>query len=171
MSYSKETLTELDMLLHHCKANSISDDITSDINIATLKLRQSMFSTAISTQPHHDKALPEREQSTCCTLRGHRHMHNEKRNILQQNLDQFENVIPKRKNAKDAILKGEERINKTLYDLRTNNNISDSLLKKVKSTGGQPPSYMARQRSIKPQSRFVRFYPCQACHTTTWLPK
>ena len=55
------------------------------------------------------------------------------------NLDQFEKVIPKRKNAKDAILKEEERINTTLDDLRTNNKISDSLLQKVKSTGGQPP--------------------------------
>ena len=55
------------------------------------------------------------------------------------NLEQFEKVITDRKNAKDAILKEEERINKTLADLRKNNKISESLFDKVKSTGGQPP--------------------------------
>ena len=55
------------------------------------------------------------------------------------NLDQFEQIIPQRKNAKDAILKEEERVNNTLSQLHSNGKINEQLFEKVKSTGGQPP--------------------------------
>ena len=33
----KEALAELDMLLHHCSENNVSDEVTSEINVATMK--------------------------------------------------------------------------------------------------------------------------------------
>ena len=59
------------------------------------------------------------------------------RDIL--NLDQFERVTQQRKNAKDMVLKEEERINGTLTKLLRDDKISESFFEQVKSTGGQPP--------------------------------
>jgi hypothetical protein len=47
-------------------------------------------------------------------------------NIL--NLDQFEKLEQKRKNAKELILKEEERINKKLKELHKSQKISSELL-------------------------------------------
>ena len=58
-------------------------------------------------------------------------------NVL--NLSQFEKIQYTRKNAKDVILKEEERINLRLKQLMDEKKISEDLCKELKSMGGQPP--------------------------------
>ena len=141
----KESLAELDMLLHHCNANNISDDIISEINVATMKYvkacsaqhtPRNLVMTKRYLKENKLLAIPFDKGTGICIMKKDTYR-NKLKDIL--NLEQFEKVIPDRKNAKDAILKEEERINKTLADLRKNNKISESLFDKVKSTGGQPP--------------------------------
>ena len=55
------------------------------------------------------------------------------------NLDQFEKVEKTRINAKNPILKEEEKIIETLKQLRKENKISENLFNKLKPIGSQPP--------------------------------
>ena len=141
----KEALAELDMLLHHCNRNNVSDDVTSEINVATMKYVKScstqqpprnLIMTKRYLKDNNLLAIPFDKGTGICIMK--KETYREKlRDIL--NLEQFEKVVPGRKNAKDAILKQEECINKTLADLHQSNKISEVLFEKVKSTGGQPP--------------------------------
>ena len=54
-------------------------------------------------------------------------------------LPQFEKYQPPRKNAKNPILKEEEKICKALEQMRTNKKIPETLFKKLKPIGSQPP--------------------------------
>ena len=54
-------------------------------------------------------------------------------------LPQFEKWLPTRKNAKNPILKEEERVNGILKDLLDNKKIKKALYDKIKPVGSQPP--------------------------------
>ena len=55
------------------------------------------------------------------------------------NLDQFEKVEKTRINAKNPIMKEEEKVIETLKQLRKDNKISENLFNKLKPIGSQPP--------------------------------
>ena len=55
------------------------------------------------------------------------------------NLPQFEKVVSTRTNAKNPVLKEEEKICKLLESLRKENKISEALFSKLKPIGSQPP--------------------------------
>ena len=63
--------------------------------------------------------------------------YNKLRTIL--NLDQFKKEVNPRKNSRDLILREEDRINETLQRLNRDGKITDELLGKLNSRGGQPP--------------------------------
>ena len=54
-------------------------------------------------------------------------------------LDQFVKLEKTRKNSKEFIIKEEERINKELDMLKDQGELSEDLVKELKSIGGQPP--------------------------------
>ena len=62
---------------------------------------------------------------------------NKLKDILK--LDQFEKVEKTRKNAKQFIIKEEERINNTLWQLVIDNELTEEQYCELKSMGGQPP--------------------------------
>ena len=141
----KDALAEVDLLLHHCSANNVSDDIVSEINIATMKYVKScsaqqpprnLIMTKRYLKENNLLAIPFDKGTGICIMKKQTYI-DKLRDIL--NLDQFEKVISTRKNAKDAILKEEERINTTLNELHRSGKINEQFFEKVKSTGGQPP--------------------------------
>ena len=55
------------------------------------------------------------------------------------NLSQFEKIVNTRKNAKNPIIKEEERIVEVLKKLKSENKISENLYNSLKPVGSQPP--------------------------------
>ena len=130
------------MVLHHCNTNNVSVDVIYEINVATMKYVKAcsaqkspcnLIVTKRYLKENRLLAIPFDKGTGICIMKKETYR-NKLKDIL--NLEQFEKVIPGRKNAKDAILKEEERINKTLADLLKNNKISESLYEMVKSAGG-----------------------------------
>ena len=126
----KEALAELDMLLHHCNANNIPDDVTSDINIATMNYVKScsaqqpprnLLMTKRYLKQNNLLAIPFDKGTGICIMKKESYR-DKLRDIL--NLEQFERVTQQRKNAKDMVLKEEERINGTLTKLLRDDKIS-----------------------------------------------
>ena len=139
-----DTLAELDMLLNHCKANGVSDETITDINVKTLtyikKCKQLKPSrNLIMTKKYLNEkklvAVPFDKGIGICIMK--QEMYQKKLDVIL-NLPQFEKVTQTRKNAKNAVLKEEERIVSTLKQLRNDGNINEYLFEKLKPIGSQP---------------------------------
>ncbi|XP_066916931.1 uncharacterized protein [Clytia hemisphaerica] len=92
-------------------------------------------------------AIPFDKGVGICLMK--RQVYNQKlENII--NLPQFQKVVPKRKNEKNAILKEEERILAMLKSLKNENKISESLFLKMKPIGSQPARLYGLAKIHKP---------------------
>ena len=140
----KDVLTELDLLLSHCKSKQVSEETITDINVKTLayikkckKLKSSrnIALTQKYLKEHNLVAVPFDKGIGICIMKVETY-HQKLDEIL--NLPQFEKLDSTRKNAKHPILKEEERIIGILKSLRDENKIDDSLYNKLKPTGSQP---------------------------------
>ena len=139
-----DTLAELYMLLNHCKANGVSDETITDINVKTLtyikKCKQLKPSrNLIMTKKYLTEkklvAVPFDKGIGICIMK--QEMYQKKLDVIL-NLPQFEKVTQTRKNAKNAVLKEEERIVSTLKQLRNDGKINEYLFEKLKPIGSQP---------------------------------
>ena len=163
-------LAELDILIKRCESSRISNAIINDINIATIK-----YIKACSGQkpPRHLQmtqrylkqnsilAVPFDKGTGICLMKAETYK-NKLMDILQ--LDQFEKLSKTLKNAKDFILKEEERVTNILTEMKIQNKINDNLLDDIKPSGSQPPRLYGLSQS--PQSQ----HPSSPSALYAWLP-
>ena len=140
-----DVLVELDSFLNYCEKNAIPDSTITEINIKTLNYINKCKKQKV---PNHIKltreflkkneliAVPFDKGIGFCVMPVSSYQ-NKLMPIL--NLDQFEKVEKTRINAKNPILKEEEKIIETLKQLRKENKISENLFNKLKPIGSQPP--------------------------------
>ena len=140
-----DILSELDDLINYCKEKEVEDTIITDINIKTLayikKCKKQHTTRSLSLTRRYLKenkllAVPFDKGIGICLMKTT--TYNQKiMDIL--NLPQFEKVVSTRTNAKNPVLKEEEKICKLLESLRKENKISEALFSKLKPIGSQPP--------------------------------
>eukprot|EP00111_Clytia_hemisphaerica_P023398 TCONS_00068918-protein len=142
---SKGFLAEMDLLLNNLQNPDVTNETINDINIATLKYVKNCSKQKI---PRHVKmtnrflkenallAVPFDKGTGICVMKENTYQ--EKMNDIL-NLSQFVKETPTRKNAREVVLKEEERINSELITLNKNSKIDDKLLEDLRSTGGQLP--------------------------------
>ena len=140
-----EILVELDSFLNYCEKHFIPDNTVTEINIKTLNYIKQCKKQKI---PKHVKltkeflrknelvAVPFDKGIGFCVMPVSSYQ--EKLQPIL-NLKQFEKVENTRKNAKNPIIKEEERIVEKLKDLKRQNKISEKLFNKLKPVGSQPP--------------------------------
>ena len=140
-----DVLVELDSFLNYCEKNYISDSTVTEINIKTLNYIKKCKKQKV---PNHIKltreflkkneliAVPFDKGIGYCVMPVMSYQ-NKLMPIL--NLDQFEKVEKTRNNAKNPIMKEEERVIETLKQLRKDDKISENLFNKLKPIGSQPP--------------------------------
>ena len=140
----KDTLAQIDALLFNCKKGKVSEDIMNDINVETFKYIKACSSqkpprNLIMTQRYLKQndllAVPFDKGVGICLMK--RVTYQQKMDDILK-LDQFEKLNYARKNSIDFTRQEENRINETLNDLHAQGEISDELLAKLKSIGGQP---------------------------------
>ena len=84
------------------------------------------------------------------------------------NLPQFEKVVVTRKNAKDCVLKEEERVIRELSQLKKEGKVSEELFEQLRPTGSQPPRLygLAKVHKIGVPVRPVLSMPGSPYHPT-----
>ena len=140
-----DVLVELDRFLNYCDKNFIPDNTVTEINIKTLNYIKQCKKQKV---PKHIKmtkdflkknkllAVPFDKGIGFCVMPISSY-NGKLQPIL--NLPQFEKFVNNRKNAKNPIVKEEERIVESLKQLRNENKISEQLFNKLKPVGSQPP--------------------------------
>ena len=140
-----DVLSELDDFLKYCKDKNIDEETITDINIKTLsyikdcrkqKTPRNVQLTRKYLAENRLLAVPFDKGIGICIMKND--SYNEKLSVIL-NLPQFRKVLSKRKNEKNPVLKEEERILSLLKRLKKDNKIDDSLFKKLKPIGSQPP--------------------------------
>ena len=141
---SKDVLAELDELLRYCRANQIQEETITDINVKTLnyikKCKKLKPSRNIECTKRYLKennllAVPFDKGIGICLMKKEDY-HSKLDEILR--LPQFEKLTKPRKNAKNPVLKEEERIVSILKNLRNEGKIDIPLYTKLKPRGSQP---------------------------------
>ncbi|XP_066920782.1 uncharacterized protein [Clytia hemisphaerica] len=140
-----DILAELDGLINYCKEKNVEDAIITDINIKTLayikKCKKQHTTRNLSLTKRYLKenkllAVPFDKGVGICLMKITTY---DQKIMDILSLPQFEKVISTRKNAKNPVLKEEEKICKLLEKLKRDNEISDALFLKLKPIGSQPP--------------------------------
>jgi len=168
----KDVLAELDGLLSHCKANKVSNEIITDVNVKTLtyikkckKLKsvRNIDLTKRYLKENNLLAIPFDKGIGICVMKKEAY-HTKLNKILE--LPQFEKVNHTRKNALNPIIKEENRVVKILKDMRSNDQIDEKLFKKLKPVGSQPPRLygLAKVHKINIPVRPVLSMPGSAYH-------
>ena len=126
-------LAELDLVLNKCQRNHVIRETINDINFLMVKYIKE-YSKQVPprhlrlTQEFHKKhnllAIPFDKGTGFCVMKAETY---EKKLLDILNLSQFEKVENTRKNAKDAVLKEEERICKTIKNLQREGQIDKEL--------------------------------------------
>lgn len=138
-------LAELDILLKRCADSNTTSQCINDINSATMKyikacsLQKSPRSLIMTKKYLIEKdlvAVPFDKGVGFCVMKQQLY-HSKLDSIL--GLEQFKKEVKPRSNAKNLILKEEERINNALDNLLKEGKITADLHWKLKSLGGQPP--------------------------------
>ena len=141
----KEVLAEVDKLLNYCKNNDVSDEVITDINVKTLtyikKCKKMKCSRNINLTKKFLKendllAVPFDKGVGICVMRKHNYEQKMDKII---NLPQFQKYKKPRKNAKNPVLKEEDRVVDTLKELLVEKKIDEKLYEKLKPIGSQPP--------------------------------
>ena len=138
-------LADLDTLLRSCKRNKVSRACINDINIMVVKYikicskqrpPRHLNLTQKFLKKHDLLAVPFDKGNGFCVMKA-----DDYQKKLQAILDlpQFEKVITTRKNAKDCVIKEEERVTTMLTEFHREGKIDDELLNKLKPIGSQPP--------------------------------
>ena len=117
----KETLAEINSLLHKLNTQITSNETINDIN---------------ALKEHELLAIPFDKGTGICLMKSTTYR-NKIAEILQ--LRQFEKIQITRKNAKNMRVKEEERINDILQELLDTHEIDETLFEDMKSMGGQLP--------------------------------
>ena len=141
----KEVLAEVDKLLAHCKENDISDDIITDINVKTLtyikkckKLKGSrnVLLTKKYLKENNVLAVLFDKGVGICIMKKETYFEKMKK-ILES--PQFKKYVKPRKNAKNPVIKEEERVQGILRNLLESGKIDEALHNQLKPRGSQPP--------------------------------
>ena len=141
----KDVLAELDGLMEFCRDKKVDEEIITDINIKTLsyikncekqKSPRNLMPTRRYLKEKQLLAVPFDKGIGICVMPTA--TYNEKIKKITD-LPQFQKVEPTRKNAKNPILKEEERIISFLKDMNSSGKLSDTLMKKLQPSGSQPP--------------------------------
>ena len=152
----KETLAEIDSLLHKLNTQNTSNEAINDINAATLnyikrcskqKVPRHLTMTKRFLKEHKLLAVPFDKGTGICLLKSTTYK-NKIAEILQ--LRQFEKIQITRKNAKNMSIKEEERINDILQELLDTHEIDETLFEDMKSMGGQLPKLYGLAKVHKP---------------------
>ena len=142
---NKEVLATLDNFLHYCKKKKISDEIITDINVNTLnyvkkckrmKNSRNVMLTSRYLKENDLLAVPFDKGIGICIMSKETYR---KKLKTIMDLPQFQKVMNLRKNAKNPILKEEERINAALKTLFDTGKLSKDVYNKLKPIGSQPP--------------------------------
>ena len=142
----KEVLAEIDNLLRHCRENGkfMMDDWITDINVKTvnyikkckkIKCARHLKMTKKYLKDNKLLAVPFDKGVGICLMS--KDSYNKKMDKLIK-LPQFKKLEKGRSNAKNPILKEEERVLNTLKDLKKKGKISENLFDKMKPVGSQP---------------------------------
>ena len=141
----KEVLSELDCFFKFCKENYIGDACINDINIKTLnyikackkqKTPRNISLTQKFLKDNNLVAVPFDKWIGFCIMT---------QKLYEQKLDpiidlpQFQKIEEKRKNAKQPVLKEEDRVVNALSDLKKKGKISEALYAELRPSGSQPP--------------------------------
>ena len=140
----KDVLAELGGLLSYCQDNGVDRQIISDINIKTLnyvkkcnkqKPSRNIQMTKKYLKDHDLLAIPFDKGIGICIMK--RETYEEKLSDILS-LPQFQKVETTRKNAKNPVIKENERIVGELKSLRDNGKIDERLYEKLRPTGSRP---------------------------------
>ena len=178
----KDVLAELDGLLSYCQDNGVDRQIISDINIKTLnyvkkcnkqKPSRNIQMTKKYLKDHDLLAIPFDKGIGICIMK--RETYEEKLSDILS-LPQFQKVETTRKNAKNPVIKENERIVGELKSLRDNGKIDERLYEKLRPTGSHPARLygLAKVHKTSLPARPVLSMPGSAYHqialqTTEWL--
>ena len=142
----KEVLAEIDNLLRHCRENGklMMEDWITDINVKTvnyikkckkIKCARHLKMTKKYLKDNNLLAVPFDKGVGICLMS--KDSYNKKMDKLVK-LPQFQKLEKGRSNAKNPILKEEERVINTLKDLKKKGKIDEKLFDRVKPVGSQP---------------------------------
>ena len=140
-----EVLAEIDLFLNDCKRKSVPEETINEINCKTLyyikhckKMKSSRNINLTKKYLKQNKllAVPFDKGIGICimTIESYREKMD---NILK--LTQFEKINVTRKNAKNPIIKEEERVCSILKKMKEENKITEKLYDKLRPVGSQPP--------------------------------
>ena len=145
MFNSYNVLAELNLLLKKCDHYKISNETINDINIVMVKyIKQAsrqrpprhLKLTQLFLKKHNLLAVPFDKGTGFCVMKSETY---EKKLMDILELPQFEKLVQTRKNAKDFVLKEEDRILDALLKLKEEGKIDDELYDRLKPKGSQPP--------------------------------
>ena len=140
----KAILVEIDGFLSDCKKKSIPEETINDINFKTLNYikhcKQMKESRNIAMTKKYLKdnkllAVPFDKGIGICIMSVDTYQ--EKMDTIL-NLPQFEKLVITRKNAKNPIIKEQERVTAVLKEMKDDKRISDTLYEKLRPVGSQP---------------------------------
>ena len=142
---SKDVLVELDRFLGECKRKFLPEDMITDINIKTLnyikqcnKLKSNRHISMTKRYLKDNKllAVPFDKGIGICIMSVE--MYKEKMNVVTS-LPQFVKLINNRVNAKNPIVKEEERVVDALKTLKDRGKLNEVQFNTLKPIGSQPP--------------------------------
>ena len=140
----KDVLSEIDLFLEHCEKIAVPNDAINDINMQTYnycnqaKMQRPpryIKMTYKYLKEEKIKAVPFDKGLGFCLMSEKDY---EEKLSKITSLKQFTPEITTRTNAKDPVIKEEERINNALKKLCQEGRLDDDLRKKLKSTGAKP---------------------------------
>ena len=153
----KDVLAELDSFLNFCKNKPVPDSVLTDLNVKTLDYiktcnkqvtPRNITMTKKFLKQNDLLAVPFDKGIGFCIMP--RATYEKKLNPII-NLPQFEKHVDKRINAKNPVMKEEERVCQILSDLKKENKISNELYEELKPVGSQPPRLYGLAKVHKPE--------------------
>ena len=140
----KELLAEIDDLMDHCRVSKVSEETITDINVKTLayikrckkmKSSRNIQMTSKYLKEHGLLAIPFDKGVGICVMRKEDY-HSKMDQIIA--LPQFQKLVKNRRNAKNPVLKEEDRVLGLLKTLLEENKIDEALYHRLKPMGSQP---------------------------------
>ena len=162
--------------MEFCRDKKVDEEVITDINIKTLsyikncekqKSPRNLMLTRRYLKENQLLAVPFDKGIGICVMPTT--TYDEKIKKITD-LPQFQKVVPARKNAKNPILKEEERIISFLKDMNSQGKLSEALMKKLQPSGSHQ-DYMNSPRFTKTAFHFDRCCPCLVHRITKSLSR